>query len=613
MTTSFSSSNASALSALLVPASAAVGFFLGAYYAKAGGIGSTKTNNSPTNEEEEKQNEGKSAPSNSGESTSTSASTPGGTSSTSSSSNKLKKTASFQPTADRNVALAADEPELVRGRTLSDTPSVPSISALSRKPSSVAAMDMLNRLDEQTATAINAFEMTEEKNREHSFLLYSLYGIYFYPGYLYNRFSERKNHVVKLQLLAELLGRKYLEAQKYIVEVQDRETLLESYRSPNTSKWLKYEAKDILDTRLLYTLKKLKRKMYGTAAEGVDLVNNNGAGVKQELQPVPPVSPNSSPLQRTASTGSDYNQTKYKPEIVDGTVISEIADEVYRFPTLSKQICDELLVEIELFLEWQEKQIQMKKPGSHLLNTKLCVIDHINHIGPHLLNVLKDAVVDPLMTVLYPAVSQNTTFQGKLLEPVPKLGSTEAKKFTTHEELMQTVQKPTDFRYGFSIGYANRKRETKDSRNISRVGLDCHTDDSEVSLTIRLGKEYSGGAVGLRWKVGDENEGQLQTKIVQKNGEGTLFYGQQFHEVDPVETGERQMLVVWFRGEHGFRTNTCPCCRMNRRFDPNCILCYDNSLKDTGSPLRLSRAGSQELTEADLPPAGMFTAVPYAQ
>lgn len=98
-----------------------------------------------------------------------------------------------------------------------------------------------------------------------------------------------------------------------------------------------------------------------------------------------------------------------------------------------------------------------------------------------------------------------------------------------------------------------------------------HTDDSEVSLTIRLGKgEYEGGEVVLRHLRDSADAGKVQTVIKQTDGEATLFYGQQYHEVLPVVAGERHMLVVWFRAG-GFRVKVCPCCRMNRR-RADCVL-----------------------------------------
>ena len=119
---------------------------------------------------------------------------------------------------------------------------------------------------------------------------------------------------------------------------------------------------------------------------------------------------------------------------------------------------------------------------------QLCVIDHVNAIGPHLLDILKEEVADPLMTVLYPQVSQNTTYHGELLN--------------------FDIGSPTDYRYGFSIGYANAaKKKGEGSKNISRVGLDCHTDDSEVliftkelleNFEVKLYfKSQSGGSFGI--------------------------------------------------------------------------------------------------------------------
>mmetsp|Transcript_4708 Transcript_4708/g.11570 ORF Transcript_4708/g.11570 Transcript_4708/m.11570 type:complete len:663 (-) Transcript_4708:429-2417(-) len=515
------------------------------------------------------------------------------------------------------------------------------------------AFDMLNNLSEETATAINAFEMTAEKNADHAFLLYSLYGIYFYPGYLYNRFSERRNHVAKLERLASLLGKKYLEASKYAALVQEREELLASYHSPNAAKWLAYRKEDVLDAGLLECLKKLTDKMQARDLElrnerssnAALLLNGGKNGGNKKMSSSREDLTADDVVPSSLSSAREFNKI-LKYQLVDSVAagtgtgkrgprgnsrscIKEIAEEVYRFPVLKQEICEELLEEIELFLQWQAEQLRRKVPGSELLNTKLCVLDHLNEIGPHLLDLLKTAVVDPLMTLLYPSVSQNTSFEGKLLY---NQGAAADHGGNSTMLSREDILMATDYRYGFSIGYSpdgagagrsgdpapgqgdyhqrnftsgtgntsavgrlSRAAEARGkSLNISRVGLDCHTDDSEISLTIRLGKEYSGGAVGLRWKVSDAREGELQTKILQSNGEGTLFYGQQFHEVEAVTGGERQMLVVWFRGESHFRTNTCPCCRMNRRFDPNCILTYDASLKDHRSPLRESRAGSQE-------------------
>jgi len=243
-------------------------------------------------------------------------------------------------------------------------------------------------------------------------------------------------------------------------------------------------------------------------------------------------------------------------------MFEELAPDNYKFPMLSEKFCAELLDEIERFLLWQATQVQNEVPGSRFLNTRLCVLDHMGKIGPHLLDLIKK-VVDRLNPWLFPEVCGETLAKGG-----------------------------TDYRFGFSIGYSKTAELGKSkTRNVTRNALDWHTDDSEISLTIRLGREFTGGGVNLRHLNDDARRGQLQKTFFQKTGDATLFFGQQNHEVEPVTEGERQMLVIWFRSSN-FRSKTCPCCRMWRRFGVlkdlksnrvdgrNC--CYDQCVLSVG-------------------------------
>ena len=70
-----------------------------------------------------------------------------------------------------------------------------------------------------------------------------------------------------------------------------------------------------------------------------------------------------------------------------------------------------------------------------------------------------------------------------------------------------------------------------------------------------------GGEVALHGLRGESKE---LTLVQPKVGRAMLHCGQHIHEVRNVSTGERHMLVIWFRSS-SYRTNTCPCCVINRR------------------------------------------------
>jgi hypothetical protein len=374
-------------------------------------------------------------------------------------------------------------------------------------------------------------------------------------GYLAGRFSDRARHSEKLEQLHRLLKEKCSEVGAVAAEVAQRERLLRSYVSPNTAKWLDRRAEDLLDPRLLAALETVRRAGAGGGP--------GGGGV-------------------------------------DRTVLREVAESVFQFPCLRPDVCEELLEEVGHFMAWSKEMVRRGVPGSAHLQTKLCVLDHLGAIGPRVLDVLQEALVHPLARALFPhtcpthpaeeegggaaeaaaeaeveqrggggqagegAASTATAIPQRAFD-----GACRARTRTTPS------LPPTDYRYGFSIGYASDPTVAVDGRHVSRQGLVPHTDDSEISLTVRLGRSFQGGEVVLRHLKDDPRAGQEQHRVAYETGQGTLFYGQQFHEVEPVTSGERQMLVVWFRSQP-FRDVSCPCCTKRRRFG-NCVMSLHNN------------------------------------
>jgi hypothetical protein len=210
------------------------------------------------------------------------------------------------------------------------------------------------------------------------------------------------------------------------------------------------------------------------------------------------------------------------------SALTEVVPRVYTFDLFTPEFCEQLLDQVKHFGEWKKEATTAALPVTEDLSQQMTVVDQMGDMGEKLLDTLRDVIVDPLAKTLYPEVD----------DPNSK----------------------SSYRYGFILGYSNKPGQEQ----ISRKKLDAHTDDSEVTLTVCLGRDYKGGEVVLRHLRSDPKEGEVQDKIKMKTGEATLFLGQQMHEVQDITEGERYIFVLWFRREK-YRAATCPCCRMFRR------------------------------------------------
>ena len=124
-----------------------------------------------------------------------------------------------------------------------------------------------------------------------------------------------------------------------------------------------------------------------------------------------------------------------------------------------------------------------------------------------------------------------------------------------------------DWRHGYVVAYASSPEtlHTEEMKVVSRSRLVAHTDDSELTLNVCLGREFQGGQVLLTGVRGcARREPDVYTP---RRGWALLHIGRQFHEVSPVTSGQRFSLIVWARSYSSVRGRTCPCCWMNNR-DP---------------------------------------------
>jgi hypothetical protein len=171
-------------------------------------------------------------------------------------------------------------------------------------PSSNTEKDTLNTVSKD---AINA-KAADVKGLAK--LFYSLYGMEVYPGYLTARFSERKPHESNLRQLGAILRQKADYATQMAEEVRLREKLLQTYRSPNEAKLLKYCFADMVgkDSLLVKLLQQWRSHAQNTSP-GPQQANANF----------------SIPLQ---------------------DIFKEIQEACYRFDFFTAEFCEELMEEV---------------------------------------------------------------------------------------------------------------------------------------------------------------------------------------------------------------------------------------------------------------------------
>jgi hypothetical protein len=132
----------------------------------------------------------------------------------------------------------------------------------------------------------------------------------------------------------------------------------------------------------------------------------------------------------------------------------------------------------------------------------------------------------------------------------------------------ETLGGELDWRQGYIASYSASPSQTK-----PRQRLVPHTDDSEVTLNVCVGDDFSGG--NLRFRdlrgatpgAGRDLLGEYKPEI----GRAIIHAGRHFHEVTEVTSGDRFAYIIWARSWSGVRAVTCPCCWLNRRTDNSCI------------------------------------------
>lgn len=88
--------------------------------------------------------------------------------------------------------------------------------------------------------------------------------------------------------------------------------------------------------------------------------------------------------------------------------------------------------------------------------------------------------------------------------------------------------------------------------------LALHYDNAEVTLNVNIGGDWEGGQVTF---FGFNNEAPRKTPYSARllRGQGVLHAGCEMHKAEPIESGERQNLILWCRSSE-VRNGKCPMC-----------------------------------------------------
>lgn len=183
------------------------------------------------------------------------------------------------------------------------------------------------------------------------------------------------------------------------------------------------------------------------------------------------------------------------------SLISEDARQIFSFPLLRDECCVKLIEEIEHF---QQTGLPARRPNS--MNNYGLVLTEIG-LKPSL-DALQ-ACIHPLARALFPV--EGETFDGH---------------------------------HSFCVSY-----KPDEDR-----GLDMHTDDSDVTLNVCLGKEFEAAGLSFCGDMGTPDHRKESFRYSHVKGTALLHLGRRRHGADDICSGHRVNLIMW-NWNQGYRAS----------------------------------------------------------
>ena len=77
------------------------------------------------------------------------------------------------------------------------------------------------------------------------------------------------------------------------------------------------------------------------------------------------------------------------------------------------------------------------------------------------------------------------------------------------------------------------------------LGLDMHTDDSDVTFNICLGRNFTAAGLTICGDNGGPRHRQFFKAYEHVRGRGLVHLGTRRHGADDIASGERNNLIIW--------------------------------------------------------------------
>ncbi|XP_040272115.1 2-oxoglutarate and iron-dependent oxygenase domain-containing protein 2 isoform X1 [Bufo bufo] len=182
---------------------------------------------------------------------------------------------------------------------------------------------------------------------------------------------------------------------------------------------------------------------------------------------------------------------------------------IYSFPIFVPQFCRDFVEELEHF---EKSHLEKGRPNT--MNNYGVLLNELS-LDESFATPLREKYLRPLASVLYP------DWGGGCLD--------------SHK--------------AFVVQYSVDKD----------LDLSCHYDNSEVTLNVSLGKEFTDGNLYFSDMREVPSNERRYTEVEHTIGHGILHRGQQVHGALPITSGERWNLIIWMRAS-SIRNKLCPMC-----------------------------------------------------
>lgn len=188
---------------------------------------------------------------------------------------------------------------------------------------------------------------------------------------------------------------------------------------------------------------------------------------------------------------------------------------VFTFDLFSETACDTLLAELENYERVAvERGWCVSRPNS--MNNHGMILNDVG-LEPWI-DVLQADVIGPIAAELFPVVGA---------------------ELTSHHTFLVAYEPGGD------------------------RGLDMHTDDSDITTNLCLGKDFTGGSMAFCGRLGAPDHRLLQYKYEHKKGRCVMHLGRHRHGAGDITDGRRRNLIVWssnscFRSTSGYAKGRFP-------------------------------------------------------